>query len=230
MMRAEAVSRVFKQEESAIFLEDDTIPDPSFFPYCEALLDHYRDDQRIMMISGSNPLANRTHCPDSYLFSRYFQIWGFATWRRTWSLYDITMVAWPGFKAENALHSFYCQPSMQKWMTRLFDTTYSGYTVTWDVQLFFACLFNNGLSVVPSTNLVSNVGYEGAHSSKNDQSRNLGIPLVPIDWQNLAHPRYVRPSFEYDDLFVTENFLPKYAVPGFRERLLKRWISLLPPE
>lgn len=207
------INWVFQQEKSAIFLEDDTIPDPTFFPFCETLLNHYREDQRIMLIGGSNPLAGRVSCPESYLFSRYFQIWGFATWKRTWDKYDVNMTQWPKLRNENAINAFYPQPAMLKWMSRMFDSTFDGHTVTWDVQLFFACLFNNGLTIVPSHNLISNIGYEGFHASSSTDCRNMGLPVASIDWQNLKHPRYTSPSFEYDDLFIRENFTPPRRPP-----------------
>lgn len=215
---------VFQNEESAIFLEDDTIPHPTFFPYCQTLLNHYRDDERIMHIGGSNPLAGRVACPNGYLFSRYFQIWGFATWRRTWKQYDIGMTQWPMLKQENALQALYSQETMRKWITHMFDFTYDGRIQTWDVQYFFTCLFNNGLSIVPAQNLISNIGYEGAHASKATDCRNLGIPVEAIDWRNLHHPRYRVPSFEYDDLFIAENFaVKKRPPPSSWRRLINRF-------
>lgn len=216
------VDWVFQQEESAIFLEDDIIPDPSFFPYCEALLNHYRDDERIMVITGGNPLSGRVPCPDSYLFSRYFHTWGLAMWRRTWKLYDVRMTQWPTLRKEKAINGLYAQEYMRKWMTRLFDSTYDGRTSTWDIQLFFTCLFNNGLSIVPSRNLISNIGFEGIHTSSATGRQNLGTPLESIDWQNLKHPRYVCPSFEYDDAFCSENFAWRYPPPSLWRRLCER--------
>jgi len=215
---------VFQQEESAIFLEDDTIPHPTFFPYCEALLNHYREDQRVMHVGGSNPLSGRVPCQDSYLFSRYFQIWGFATWRRTWNMYDVNMTQWPRFREEKALHAFYSQEDMCRWMTNMFDSTCAGHTITWDVQLFFACLFNNGLSIVPCKNLISNIGYEGFHASASTDVHNMGLPVEPIDWANLKHPRYICPSFEYDDQFIKDNFAtsrptPRSPARGLYDRL-----------
>jgi hypothetical protein len=199
---------VFQQEEEAIFLEDDTIPDPSFFLFCEVMLDYYRSDARIMLIGGSNPLSGRVTCSGGYIFSRYFQIWGWATWKRVWRLYDTAISRWPEFKEAKALNAFYNHAGMRAWISAVFDGVHAGRIDTWDAQLFFACLFNNGLAVVPGKNLVTNVGYDGLHVSPKDIGPNLGIPTEAIDVKTLVHPRYVHPSFMYDDLFMRQNFTP----------------------
>jgi len=227
---------VFQQEESAIFLEDDTIPDPSFFPFCEVLLEHYRDDVRVMLISGSNPLSGRVACPNGYLFSRFFHIWGWATWRRVWRQYDAAIAQWPEFKVNSTLRALYGQEGMIAWIARLFDEVHAGRIETWDVQLFFTCLFNNGLAIVPGKNLVSNVGYDGLHYSRKKEYRLLGIPVESIAWEKLSHPRYIHPSFTYDNLFMQENFpLPpskasaKPSMGGICRRLGRRVISMCKP-
>ena len=89
---------VFKNVEEAIILEDDCIPHPTFFRFCKELLARYRDDQRVMMISGNNFQMGRKWTPCSYYFSRFFHCWGWATWRRAWKHYDIDMGLWPALE------------------------------------------------------------------------------------------------------------------------------------
>jgi hypothetical protein len=201
-----AIDWVFREEERAIFLEDDTIPAASFFPFCETMLDRYADDFRVMLVSGSNPLSGRVATPHGYLFSRFFHIWGWASWRRVWRLYDVDMKQWPSFKLNEALRSQYAHEGMIAWITRLFDGVHCGRIETWDVQLFFACLFNNGLAVVPGRNLVSNVGYDGVHYSGRNGDRMLGVPEEAISCRSLSHPRYISPSRLYDQLLMREFF------------------------
>lgn len=86
---------VFDLTTEAIILEDDCIPDPSFFPYCESLLERYRNDERIGLISGNNFLFGDYDNFDSYYFSRYPHIWGWASWRRAWKKYDSQICQWP---------------------------------------------------------------------------------------------------------------------------------------
>src|SRR6266480_8001684 len=94
---AEGLDWVFAQSERAIILEDDCLPDPSFFPFCEELLERYHDDATVGMICGTNlaPRETATNDAASYYFSRYCYIWGWATWRRAWRCYDREMTEWP---------------------------------------------------------------------------------------------------------------------------------------
>lgn len=86
---------VFKQCEEAIILEDDCLPHPTFFRFCTELLDKYRDEDQVMMISGTNLGFNPKPMPYSYYFSYFCYIWGWASWRRAWQHYDLEMKAWP---------------------------------------------------------------------------------------------------------------------------------------
>ncbi|OUC08639.1 hemolytic protein HlpA-like protein, partial [Litorilinea aerophila] len=81
----------FSQVEAAIVLEDDCLPHPTFFPFCEELLNRYCHDERIMAITGDNFQFGRSRTKYSYYFSRYFHSWGWATWRRAWQHYDDTL-------------------------------------------------------------------------------------------------------------------------------------------
>ncbi|MEO8165112.1 MAG: glycosyltransferase family 2 protein, partial [Betaproteobacteria bacterium] len=83
-----AISWFFQQVDAGIILEDDCIAHPSFFPYVRELLGRYAVDERLLMISGNNFQADRRKPADSYYFSRYAHIWGWATWRRAWQHYD----------------------------------------------------------------------------------------------------------------------------------------------
>jgi hypothetical protein len=89
---------VFETVEEAIILEDDCLPHPTFFPFCETLLDYYRHDSRIMNISGENFQFGRQRTQDSYYFSRYNHCWGWASWRRAWNNYDVEMQLWSVIK------------------------------------------------------------------------------------------------------------------------------------
>lgn len=197
---------VFDQVEEAILLEDDCLPHPDFFPFCERLLERYRHDERVMMIGGTNYLQDRLHVPESYLFSRYFAIWGWASWRRAWRHYDLTMKTWPRFRSEGQLAGFYADGYMRRRMMEMFDDAFHGRVSTWDIQWFFACLFNNGVSIVPRRNMISNIGTTGAHSG--GYSANNFFPLFPCDVQRLVHPEQVFPNQLYDRHFFAEQFKP----------------------
>ena len=190
---------VFDLVEEAILLEDDCMPHPSFFRYCELLLDRYREDERVMMITGTNYLLDKAAIRESYYFSRYYSIWGWATWRRAWRKYDITMKDWNLLKTQDQLKCFYSRHFVRKHMTRMFDMAFNDAIDTWDIQWFYACLFNNGLSIVPARNLIANVGREGTHTS-GDFSNN-DFPVFPFDGERVIHPNRVAPSHVLDDRF-----------------------------
>jgi len=199
---------VFDQVEEAIILEDDCVPHSSFFRYCELLLQTYRGDERVMMIAGTNYLLDKAAIRESYFFSRYYSIWGWATWRRAWRKYDIAMQDWNLLKAQGQLECFYSQPFVRKHMARMFDKAANGTIDTWDIQWFYACLFNNGLSAVPARNLVSNVGLEGTHTS-GDRSNN-DFPVFPFDVEHVIHPDRVAPSHLLDDRFFRNYFKGRF--------------------
>ena len=90
----------FSQFEDLIVLEDDCIPDPSFFSFCEQLLEYYRDDERVMHISGNNFQPDQPSTSYGYYFSKYTHAWGWATWRRAWKHFDWALEHWPELRNE----------------------------------------------------------------------------------------------------------------------------------
>lgn len=185
-----AITWFFENEEMGIILEDDCLPSQSFFWFCEELLVRYRDDTRIMAVSGDNFQFGRTRAEYSYYFSRYSHVWGWATWRRAWMNYDVDMRAWPEIKAGGWLYDLFGNLSEVEYWQRIIDKVYSGQIDTWDHQWTFACWINNGLAVLPRTNLVTNVGFNadathtfGDSIFSNMSSEDIQFPLV--------HPTYI---------------------------------------
>ena len=190
---------VFEMVDEAIILEDDCLPHPDFFPFCEELLTRYRDEERVMMIGGTNYLLDSLNIKESFCFSRYFSIWGWATWRRAWEKYDITMKDWNELKKRNCVNSFYTQPFMRKHINTIFDKAYKNEVDTWDTQWFYACLFNNGLSIVPKKNLISNIGLVGTHTT--DDYSNHNFPVFDIHPEKMLYPENIYPNCLYDNKF-----------------------------
>jgi len=220
----------FAEVEETIILEDDCLPHPSFFPFCEKLLEYYRDDERVMMIGGTNYLQDRLPVTESYVFSRYFPIWGWASWRRAWRHYDVTMHEWPRFRKDGQLRGYYADAYMRRFLTSTFDGAHSGRINTWDSQWFFTCLFNNGLSIIPRCNLISNIGTVGAHAG--GYSANNFFPVFPSVVDRMVHPAYVSPNQLYDRPFFEEQFKvrPASVVRGLKAALRKRVRRVLPGE
>jgi len=226
---ASGLSWVFDQVEETVILEDDCLPDPSFFSFCDDLLERFRDDTRVMMISGDNFQFGKPVGRASYYFSRHVHIWGWATWRRAWSQYDYTMADWPEFKHEGLLRSIVTEPSALRRWTGILDLAMDGHFNTWDYQWMFACWKNNGLSVIPSINLVTNIGCDdsGSHTAADELFRETPRRRMPTP---LTHPAAVVPNYEADRFTEQQLGAPYRLTRRLRRKLGKLFALLIPSD
>jgi SAM-dependent methyltransferase len=171
---------VFGEVEEAIILEDDCLPTQSFFYFCQALLDYYRDDERVMHISGNNFQFDQSRTEYSYYFSKYPHIWGWASWRRAWKYYDVSMKTWLKYKDLGIVSSICEDPYEQKYWIDIFDRVYSGAVDTWDCQWVYTCWCQNGLAVLPNSNLVSNIGFRPDATHVSSESPLAQLPTSDI--------------------------------------------------
>ncbi|MGB7325296.1 MAG: glycosyltransferase family 2 protein [Rubripirellula sp.] len=211
-----AITEVLKDHETVITLEDDCIVEPTFFPYCETLLDRYRDDQRIMAISGDNFQNGISRTDHSYYFSRYPHCWGWATWRRAWQHFDLNMTRWPEIRESNQL-SHFCDGEQQiAYWQHMFDAVQDGRVGSWAFPWTLACWLQNGLTVLPNQNLVSNIGFDrdATHTSVNTAYAHL--PTFPLG--ELNHSSEVFRHVEADRF--TDDIL--YSGPWQRSRTKRR--------
>lgn len=178
---------VFKQFDRAIILEDDCLPDTSFFSFCEELLIRYEHDTRVSMIGGFSNLPRDAY-PHSYFFSRYTMSWGWATWRRTWNLLDLDMNGWPELR-EAGLEAMLPERWMRKEWIRKYDAIYSKKVPNgWDYQLQLCGWTNNMLAIIPKVNLVQNLGFgAGATHTQDPNSRNAKLARSRLEFP-LRHP------------------------------------------
>lgn len=189
MAVSSAITWFFEHEEQGIILEDDCLPSQSFFSFCQELLEKYRHDTRVMAISGDNFQDGRTSRNYSYYFSRYSHVWGWASWRRAWQLYDRNISTWPEVKENGFLSdiSGNDEAFIQFWQN-IFDKTYAGMIDTWDFQWLYTCWVQSGLVVLPNVNLVSNIGFgEDATHTFQTNSTAAGLTALDIDFP-LKHP------------------------------------------
>jgi hypothetical protein len=220
---ASGLDWVFSQVDEAIILEDDCVPDPSFFFFCEELLARYRDDQRVMMIVGTNYMGDRTGYPYSYFFSRYFPIWGWATWKRAWQGYDVEIKAWRRDVGPTQLADLVPNRIALRYIEYGLDMTQRDALDTWDFQWIFRCVFEHGLAIVPKSNLVTNIGTVGAHAS--GRSRTQFQATFPVS-NELRHPGFVFPDREYDHFIFGKIIRKHNQLAGVIVRLLenRKWI------
>lgn len=193
------ITWIFDQVEEAIILEDDCLPAPSFFRYCQELLTRYRHDERVAMIRGDNWPAPAFEQEESYRFSHYPGIWGWASWRRVWKNYDVNISGWSGDLRISWLRSILGTYIMAWYWQRIFDrikcpTTRS----TWDYQLILCCWEQGQYSIIPSVNLISNIGGGEAatHTTEMDNLR-LCRPLSTITFP-LRHPEIVSRNLDVE--------------------------------
>jgi hypothetical protein len=181
---------VFQEVEEAIILEDDCLPHFTFFQFCEELLAYYRNDTRIMAISGNNFQRGKKYSDDSYYFSRYNHVWGWASWRRAWQHYDFTISKWPQVRDEGWLNSVLeDRHSIRDWSIE-FEQMYKGEKDTWDYQWTFACWIQNGLTILPEVNLISNIGFnaDATHTTKDSPFANQALGSIDFP---LSHPSFI---------------------------------------
>lgn len=196
---ASAITWAFEHVEELIILEDDCVPDLTFFRFCQELLEKYRDDNRAFTIGGSN----HDYCEpfeESYAFSKRFYCWGWATWRRAWKVFDISMKHWLTVKQDGYLKNIFRKHD-RIYLANEFQWTYDEKINSWAYRFWINCLANHALHIVPRVNLVRNIGFEhgGAHTAF-PTADHLYMD-EPIDFP-LRHPEIMSPL---DRLFVPPN-------------------------
>jgi hypothetical protein len=174
---------VFSLVEDAIILEDDCLPDPSFFRFCEELLEKYRYDQRVWMICGSNLLGEYKSHLQSYCFSYHSYCWGWATWKRAWEHYDVNMKLWSNPEIQSRIRDVVGNEQQYGIYEKFFDRVFSGELNTWDIPWLCLRLSQSALSIIPAVNLVSNIGFnqEGTNTRFSGDSRG-NIPLKSMSF------------------------------------------------
>ncbi|MEX0598666.1 MAG: hypothetical protein WD512_19440 [Candidatus Paceibacterota bacterium] len=156
----------FENEEMGIILEDDCLPNKSFFKFCEKLLYKYEDVQQVMTISGNNFQPKR-RTENSYYFSKYMHCWGWASWRRAWGHFDLEMSEWQSLKKQNFLSNLFSNNKAQKYWQNIFNRVFEGEIDSWAYIWQYSIWKEKGVNILPEENLVSNIGFgeEGTHTS-----------------------------------------------------------------
>ena len=216
MRVATGIDWVFQQVEEAIILEDDCLPEQSFFRFCQEMIERYRYHPRVGMVTGGNLQFGQQRGDASYYFSRYSHIWGWATWRRAWQLYQREIPQWPAFREQGWLNQlFETQGERDYWATS-FQLVHEGKLDTWDCSWTFATLTHCLLQVVPNVNLISNIGFGPDATHTHVVGIHADMPTSPIQFP-LKHPDFILANAEADRYISNDQI-----APSFMRRQLRR--------
>ncbi len=186
---SQAVTWFFENEPEGIILEDDCLPSDSFFGFCSAMLEKYRDDSRVGHISGGNYQKGLIRGDGSYYFSALTHVWGWAGWRRVWKDYDLQMGSLPTFEKLKYLDILPCHSPFKEYWTYFFRLYNSGKTDSWDFSYSYLNLVNSRLSVISNINLITNIGCSQEPTHYIPDHPFADIPSGELD--EIIHPSFV---------------------------------------
>lgn len=218
-----AISWFFEEEDYGIILEDDCVPDTSFFKFCEDLLIKYQHDTRVMHICGSNFQKGwKNVSRDSYYFSDTPLLWGWASWSRAWKMFDFELKQLREVKELGLLdHFMFNRRTVNVRVMEGLDSISLGKQRTiWGHQWLVCNYLNSGLSIVPNRNLVENIGFNG--STTHDMDLRLKVPVESMDFP-LQHPLYVKRDIISDERYYDHYFKTSYA------RKLRKILAFIMP-
>ena len=199
------ITWVFENEEKAIFLEDDCVPQPTFFRYCQEMLEKYENTEEVMIVSGNNQIAYLNTFDGDYGFSHQANIWGWAAWRRTWADYDYDIKDWPEKKKLPVWKKIYNRKAYWTLMAE-YDTMYRHAYDTWDYQVSYLLGKKEAYCVIPKVNLVSNAGFDGQEFTHTaDMPEWMDQRSYPMTFP-INHPEKVTWSKKYDEEFSNRDF------------------------
>ncbi len=209
------ISRFFENVEEWIILEDDCLPDQSFFGFCETMLEKYKDDTRIMHISGDCFLPKKRQNNKEYFFSYHNHIWGWATWKRAWKMYDPDIKTLPEFKKLNLITNITSNFFSKRVWLHNFELVFDWKHDTWDYQWTYCMRSNNGLAILPWVNLISNIWFSPDALHTKNETWIANLPTKKIDYQNLTELKFILADLEkikYTDKKVFQSFKQYIAI------------------
>jgi hypothetical protein len=211
---SEGISWFFEHEERGIILEDDCLPDATFFRYCDELLIKYDSNNAVWHIAGFSIENNLVQT--SYRFSHLIPIWGWATWRRAWKNYDREMISF----SETANQMYDCFGKSGKYVKQTFKNHIQLNVNTWDTQWAFTCVKHQAFSILPSKSLITNIGFhaDATHTTTSDML-NDAITATPMQFP-LKHADIKAPTRELDEAYLKKYFPNPYMKKI--KKLLKR--------
>ncbi|MEI0749673.1 nucleotide-diphospho-sugar transferase [Brachyspira pulli] len=187
-----AVNWLFENEEQGIILEDDVIAENSFFYYCERLLDYYKDNEKIMHITGENPLDRKVG-EASYYFATVMHGCGWATWKRAWKYYDPDMKNFDIKQLRKVLRKRYKDFNIRDYWQQWFPRIKKEHSSVWDTQWAYIIMCMDCVSINANSNMLSNIGYgEDSTHTPDENDPNANRKTYPTDMNNFIHPKEIK--------------------------------------
>lgn len=216
-----AIDWFFEHVESGIILEDDCLPAPVFFQFCWEMLERFRAENRIMVISGANLLDSST-TTSSYYFSKYPNIWGWATWKRVWRQYDGDLKDWVG--GDSTIKGIVDNRRTLGHFTKSLHQVKSGELNTWDIQLAYLLIKSGGVAVIPAVNMIENIGFDSrATHTKSGSSPAVKMSLKSDRIFPLKHPDQISAD-HVADAYMERRFFSDATI---FQRAYRRFLRLL---
>jgi hypothetical protein len=191
-----ALTWFFDNVQQGIILEDDCLPDLSFFPYCEELLERYKDDSRIGCINGTVHHSSKVNMTTSYDFCRSAHIWGWASWRRVWKNYDVNFDFWNKYPKKR--NDLFLNLKEKIYFSSWIPDILNGKINTWDMQFDFLLRTQDQLSLSPSVNMVTNLGIGHTNSTNTTDKNKKAVSNLRAMSFPLRHPDYVMSNQSID--------------------------------
>ncbi|MDE6514841.1 MAG: hypothetical protein K2L03_02270 [Bacteroidales bacterium] len=227
----------FEHEEQGIILEHDCLPHPDFFVYCETLLNRYKDDPRIGTISG-NSIFSHPKQSNSYIYSIYSLMWGWATWRRVIDQYTLDVNAINRKEFQTTARQFALTPIEKHHAYFIFKRAKRGKIKTWDYSLGFCLWKNRMLSISPDRNLVTNIGFDryaaNTTNLKSPSANRPVYPILPLQFNDNIVPDR-QDDYKYFRTFIVENepaayvyfkiLLKKIGLFALLQKIKKRFLK-----
>ena len=220
----------FEHVDEGIILEDDCLPSKSLFSFHQELLKKYRDDNNVMQINGDFYLDGEMDFENSYYFSTLNACWGWATWKRAWSMFDSKMSGYYDFKEKGRINSYFNNKDISNWMVSYLDEAVLPNCSIWSTQWAYAIIKSGGLSITPTKNLVKNIGFcgDGTTESKGfELYMNFDIDHI----NHIEHPSKFEHNIQADELHfktvikITDPRLTQIKKYRFIKTLIPAWIK-----
>lgn len=215
---SQAITWFFDNEPEGIILEDDILPHPDFFPYCDELLDRYRDNKEIGIIAGHNHMYTNLNRESSYGFLVVPHIWGWATWRDRWALYDFNLRKLSINQLIHSLKNYGYNTSQIRFWKEIYNKMKNHAIDTWDYQWALTLIGNNKLNATPYHSMTKNIGFS-ANATHTTDARPEELDLIPSAIFPISNPELIKLDKEAECLEISQEKRYLKLSPYLRQKI-----------